>query len=116
MEAHALRCTVHAGGKQAAAVAPLVEALRHRCGLASDMTLSMSWFLSRTLLWGNAPVVVAVEQEGRLVAAVLLSSQRQLGIPTGVVKGGNGTGDGVVVAPAGPAGVARPPDWHTPLP
>lgn len=60
----------------------------------------MGWFLSRTVLWGNEPVVVIVEREGQPVAAVLLYSRRQLGFPTGVVKGGNGSGDGAVIAPA----------------
>lgn len=100
MVAHALRCTVHAGEQQVTAVVPIVEELRQRYGLAFDMTLSMSWFLSRTVLWGNEPIVVIVEQGGQPVAAVLLSGRKQFGFPTGVVKAGNGSGDGVVVAPA----------------
>jgi hypothetical protein len=81
-----------------AAAAPAVEALRRAHGLDADRLTSLDWFVPRTLLWGNRPVVALVEREGRPVAAVLLYARRQRGMPTGVVKGGNRAGDGVVVA------------------
>jgi len=94
-----LTCRIFTGRTQVAAVAPTVEAMRRAYGLDADMTTDMRWFVSRTLLWGNSPVVVLVNQGAKPVAAVLLYQRRYCGIPTGVIKGGNGSGDGVVVAP-----------------
>lgn len=94
-----LTCRIFTGRKQVAVVAPTVEAMRRAYGLDADMTTDMGWFVSRTLLWGNSPIVVLVDQGTNPVAAVLLYQRRYCGIPTGVIKGGNGSGDGVVVAP-----------------
>ena len=94
-----LTCRVFAGRTQAAAVAPAVQAMRRAYDLQADMMTDMDWFLSRTLLWGNTPIVVLVHQGKKPVAAVLLYQRRCCGLPTGVVKGGNGSGDGLVVAP-----------------
>ena len=94
-----LTCRIFTGRTQVAAVAPTVEAMRRTYGLDADMTTDMAWFVSRTLLWGNSPIVVLVNQGAKPVAAVLLYQRRYCGIPTGVIKGGNGSGDGVVVAP-----------------
>ncbi len=67
----------------------------------ADMTTDMSWFISRTTLWGNDPLVVLLEQDGRLTAAALFYHRRQRGFPTGVVKGGSRSGDGLIVARPG---------------
>ena len=96
---NALTCRVFTGRKRVAAVAPTVQAMRQAYDLQADMTTDMDWFLSRTLLWGNTPIVVLVQQGTKPVAAVLLYQRRYRGLPTGVVKGGNGSGDGLVVAP-----------------
>jgi len=45
------------------------------------------------------PVIVLLERRGEPAAAALFYSRSHFGIPTGVVKGGNNTGDGLVVAP-----------------
>jgi hypothetical protein len=95
-----LTCRIFTGRTQVAAVAPTVEAMRRAYGLDADMTTDMGWFVSRTLLWGNSPIVVLVDQGTKPVAAVLLYQRRYCGVPTGVIKGGNGSGDGVVVAPS----------------
>ncbi len=94
-----LTCRIFTGRKQVAAAAPTVEALRRAYGLDGDMTTDMGWFVSRTVLWGNSPIVVLVDQGKKPVAAVLLYERRFCRVPTGVIKGGNGAGDGVVVAP-----------------
>ncbi len=94
-----LTCRIFTGRKQVAVAAPTVEAMRRAYGLDADMTTDMGWFVSRTVLWGNSPIVVLVDQGTKPVAAVLLYQRRFCGIPTGVIKGGNGSGDGVVVAP-----------------
>ncbi|HEY0204684.1 MAG TPA: hypothetical protein VGC15_11100 [Acetobacteraceae bacterium] len=94
-----LTCRIFIGRRQVAAAAPTVEALRRKYGLDADMTTDMGWFVSRTVLWGNSPIVVLVDQGTKPAAAVLLYQRRFCGISTGVIKGGNGSGDGVVVAP-----------------
>ncbi len=94
-----LTCRIFTGREQVAAAASTVEALRRAYGLGADMTTDMGWFVSRTVLWGNCPIVVLVDQGTKPVAAVLLYQRRFCGVPTGVIKGGNGSGDGVVVAP-----------------
>lgn len=94
-----LTARIFTGRKQVAVAAPTVEAMRRAYGLDADMTTDMGWFVSRTVLWGNIPIVVLVDQGTKPVAAVLLYERRFCGVPTGVIKGGNGAGDGVVVAP-----------------
>lgn len=64
----------------------------------AEMTTDMCWFISRTMLWGNDPVVVLLDQDGQLAAAVLFYHRRHRGFPTGVVKGGSRSGDGLVIA------------------
>lgn len=92
---------VHVGAKQILAFSPVIEKLRHSCGLHTDMMTDPSWFVSRTVLWGNDPIVVSLEQNRQTVAAVLFYGRQIFGVPTGVVKGGNRSGDGLVIAPAG---------------
>lgn len=92
-------CRVFTGERQATAIAPSVQRLRQACGMDADMTTDMSWFISRTVLWGNDPVVVLLDQNGRLAAAALFYHRRPRGFPTGVVKGGNRSGDGLIIAP-----------------
>lgn len=94
-------CRVFRGERQAAAAALSVQRLRQACGMDADMMTDMSWFISRTMLWGNDPMVVLMDRDGRLTAAALFYHRRQRGFPTGVVKGGNRSGDGLVIAPPG---------------
>ena len=94
-------CRVFVGERQAVAIAPSVQRLRQVCGMDADMTTDMSWFISRTLLWGNDPVVVLLDLDGQLTAAALFYHRRHRGFPTGVIKGGIRSGDGSVIAPPG---------------
>jgi hypothetical protein len=101
MQAERFECRVFSGWRRATLALPVVESLRYSTGLSSDMMTSPAWFTSRTAAWHNSPVVVLLEQEGKPAAAVLFYSRCHLGLPTGVVKGGNHTGDGLVIAPEG---------------
>lgn len=92
-------CDVFSGETRIARIAPVVDALRQSCGQDGDMMTDLSWFVSRTVLWGNIPIVVLLKQHGVPVAAVLFYGRKVLGFPTGVIKGGNRSGDGVVIAP-----------------
>jgi len=94
-------CRLFIGQRRAAAAAPVVEALRQSLGLASDMTTYVPWFVARTVAWRNSPVIAVLEENDRPVAAVLFYGRQQFGIPTGVIKGGNRSGDGLVVAAEG---------------
>ena len=86
------------GKQRAIAATPIVEALRHSLGQASDMTTHVPWFVTRTLAWHNSPLIAVIEENAQPVAAVLLYGRQQFGIPTGVIKGGNRSGDGLVIA------------------
>lgn len=92
-------CRVFTGERQAIAIAPTVQRLRQACGMSADMTTDMSWFISRTMLWGNDPVVVLLDLDGQSTAAALFYHRRHRGFPTGVVKGGSRSGDGLIIAP-----------------
>lgn len=89
------------GRQRSIAATSVVEALRCSLGLTSDMTTDISWFLTRTLAWRNSPLIVVLKENAQPTAAVLLYSRQYLGIPTGVIKGGNRSGDGLVIAAAG---------------
>ncbi len=94
-------CRLFIGQRRAAAAAPVVEALRQSLGLASDMTTHVPWFVARTAAWRNSPIIAVLEEDDQPVAAVLFYDRQQFGIPTGVIKGGNRSGDGLVVAAPG---------------
>lgn len=94
-------CRLFIGRHRAIVAAPIVEALRQSLDLASDMTTHVPWFISRTLAWRNSPLIAVLEADDQPAAAVLLYGRQQFGIPTGIIKGGNGAGDGVVVAAPG---------------
>jgi len=74
--------------------------LRERVGQSDDMLTSPDWFTSRTLMWDATPVIVLQRLDGIVQSAVLLHVRCWHGISTGVLKCGNLTGDGGVVAPA----------------
>ncbi len=93
-------CSVHAGADRVLSVAPVIEELRRSSGLEGDRTTHPSWFVSRTVAWNNDPIAVLLRQDDRPVAAVLFYGRQVLGVPTGVVKGGNRSGDGLVIASA----------------
>lgn len=93
-------CRVFAGAAQVATIVSVVDELRRRHGLLDDMTTALSWFVPRTVVWGNEPIVVLLRQDGQPSAAVLFYGRRSFGVPTGVVKGGSRTGDGLVIGPA----------------
>lgn len=94
-------CRLFMGRQRLESAASSIQALRRFHGLTSDITTDPSWFISRTEVWRNSPLAVVLEQDGEPEAAVLLYGRNQFGIPTGVIKGGNGSGDGVVVAAPG---------------
>ena len=100
LDADRYTCRLFIGQRRAAAAAPIVEALRQSLGRASDMTTHVPWFLARTMAWRNSPIIAVLEERDRPVAAVLFYDRQQFGIPTGVIKGGNRSGDGLVVAAA----------------
>ncbi len=100
------RCRLFVGRKRVQSAIPIVQALRRFHGLTSDMTTDPFWLLNRAAVWRNSPLVVVLERDGHPVAAVLLFGRNQFGVPTGVIKGGNLSGDGVVVAASGQRMVA----------
>jgi len=93
-------CHLFIGKQRSIAATSVVEALRHSLGMASDMTTHVPWFLTRTLAWRNSPLIAVLEENARPAAAVLFYGRQQFGIPTGVIKGGNRSGDGLVIAAA----------------
>lgn len=94
-------CRLYVGRRRFQSAAPIVHALRQHHGLTSDMMTDPSWLLSRAAVWRNSPLAVVLERNGYPAAAVLLYGRNQFGLPTGVIKGGNLSGDGIVVAAAG---------------
>ncbi len=94
-------CQVFVGRRRVAAAASVVESLRQSLGVASDMTTNMFWFMSRMAVWQNSPLVVVLEKDNQPAAAVLLYGKQKFGVPTGVIKGGSRSGDGLVIAAAG---------------
>ncbi len=97
--AHGWTGRVFAGPSEAMGALPAVHALREAYGLEADRMTDVGWFVSRTVAWRNHPIVVLLERDTRPAAAVLLYGRRQWGLPSGLVRGGNRSGDGVVIAP-----------------
>lgn len=95
------RYQIFAGRRRVELAAPAILALRRRHALTSDVTTDPSWFVSRAAAWGDGPLAVVLEQDGQPAAAVLLRGRKRLGVPTGVVRCGNPSGDGAVVAALG---------------
>ena len=93
-------CELFVGRRRVQSATPIIQALRRSHGQTSDMTTDPSWLLDRAMVWRNSPLAVVLERDGQPAAAVLLYGRNQLGVPTGVIKGGNQAGDGVVVAAA----------------
>ncbi len=94
-------CELFVGRQRVQSATPIIQALRRDHGMISDMTTDPSWLLSRAAVWRNSPLAVVLQRDGHPAAAVLLYGRNQFGVPTGVIKGGNQAGDGVVVAAAG---------------
>ena len=94
-------CELFVGRQRVQSATPIVQALRRYHGLTSDMTTDPSWLLNRAVVWRNTPLAVVLERDGHPAAAVLLYGRNQFGVPTGVIKGGNQAGDGVVIAAVG---------------
>lgn len=86
------------GAAQVRAASGIIEGLRRNCRPAPDPITAVDWFLSRTAAWRNTPLAVILHDGGQPVAAALFSLEQRLGLPTGLVRGGNGSGDGLLVA------------------
>lgn len=94
------RIQVLVGRRRVAGAVAALNRLRDQTGQAADHQTAPEWFLTRTLMWGSYPVVVLFMRGDIVVAAALLHGRRIAGVPIGVLKSGDLSGEGGVVAPA----------------
>ena len=87
------------GSRQVRMATALIEELRRSGTSMPDPITSVDWFLSRTAAWKNMPLALVLQDGPRPVAAALFSAEQRFGMLTGLIRGGNGTGDGMLVGP-----------------
>jgi hypothetical protein len=81
-------------------VAPELDKLRERLGLKGDLSTEAHHLLSLNGRKSHRPVCVLFQGDDAILeGAVILFERRLMGIGTGVLRAGDHTGDGAVIAP-----------------
>ena len=80
-----------------------LNAFRTKCGQVDDLMTSLEYYLPWTKIWRAWPILVMVYRQNCLFGVVLLHLRTKSGIPVGIARAGNGSGQGSVVG--------NPTDW-----
>jgi len=78
---------------------PLIHELRLRCGQQDDLTTDLQYFMASNALSDRRVVAVLIRRKQQLEACVLFVEHCRFGLGLGLFRGGDGSGEGLVVGP-----------------